>query len=252
MAEPALPTLLRRLLAAAAGLLCLQFAPAASAAPFEDSMAQRVLACTGCHGAQGRSAPDGYYPRIAGKPAGYLLQQLQHFRDGRRRYQPMQRLLGNLDDHYLAQIAEHFAALDLPYPGLVVAHDTPPQQLAAGRQLVEDGDAARQIPACTACHGEQLGGVAPAIPGLLGLPVDYLNGQLGAWRSGSRRAAEPDCMAAITRRLTAADIAAVSRWLAAQPVPARYKPLASADGLPTGLPIDCGSTAAQLPDGVRQ
>ena len=30
------------------------------------------LACTGCHGAEGRAASDGYYPRIAGKPAGYL------------------------------------------------------------------------------------------------------------------------------------------------------------------------------------
>ena len=33
------------------------------------------------------------------------------------------------------------------------------------------------------------------VPGLLGLPRDYLNGQLGAWRSGQRRAVEPDCMA---------------------------------------------------------
>ncbi|HEY8707095.1 MAG TPA: cytochrome C, partial [Burkholderiaceae bacterium] len=36
----------------------------------ENTMAQRVQACTGCHGPQGRAASDGYYPRIAGKPAG--------------------------------------------------------------------------------------------------------------------------------------------------------------------------------------
>lgn len=58
----------------------------ARAAPFEDTMAQRMLACTGCHGAQGRAAPDGYYPRLAGKPAAYLFDQLLAFRDGRRRY----------------------------------------------------------------------------------------------------------------------------------------------------------------------
>ena len=40
-------------------------------------MAQRVLACTGCHGPEGRAAADGYYPRIAGKPAGYLFNQLR-------------------------------------------------------------------------------------------------------------------------------------------------------------------------------
>ena len=81
-----------------------------SAAPFEDTMAQRVLACTGCHGAQGRAAPDGYYPRIAGKPAGYLYNQLLNFRDGRRHYALMNGLLAPLNDAYLREIAEHFAS----------------------------------------------------------------------------------------------------------------------------------------------
>ncbi len=39
-------------------------------------------------------------------------------------------------------------------------------------------------------------GRAPFIPGLLGLPRDYLNAQLGAWRNGQRHASPPDCMAA--------------------------------------------------------
>ena len=52
-------------------------ASGAHAAPrVEDTLAQRLQACTGCHGAQGRAASDGYYPRIAGKPAGYLYNQL--------------------------------------------------------------------------------------------------------------------------------------------------------------------------------
>ena len=37
-----------------------------------DSIARRAAACTGCHGKEGRAAADGFYPRIAGKPAGYL------------------------------------------------------------------------------------------------------------------------------------------------------------------------------------
>ena len=54
------------------------------ARPVEDTMAQRTLACTACHGEQGRAGPDGYYPRLAGKPAGYLYNQLVNFREGRR------------------------------------------------------------------------------------------------------------------------------------------------------------------------
>ena len=57
---------------------------AMAAAPFEDTMAQRTLACTACHRPQGRAAADGYYPRLAGKPAGHLYNQLLNFWEKRR------------------------------------------------------------------------------------------------------------------------------------------------------------------------
>jgi cytochrome c553 len=112
--------------------------------------------------------------------------------------------------------------------------------LARGRALVLEGDRARQVPACVACHGAALTGVQPALPGLVGLPRDYLNAQLGAWRTGQRRALAPDCMARIARALAPQDIAAVSQWLAAQPVPAPAKPAAA---LPAPMPLDCGGVA---------
>ena len=65
-------------------------------AKFEDTIAQRTLACTTCHGKEGRAGPDGYYPRIAGKPAGYLYNQLINRRDGRRHYALMAGLLDPL------------------------------------------------------------------------------------------------------------------------------------------------------------
>lgn len=209
---------------------------AATAAPrVEDSLAQRALACTLCHGQDGRAAADGYYPRLAGKPQGYLHQQLLAFRDGRRQYGPMSELIAPLSDAYLHELAGYFAALDLPY--------APPQptrlpqaELARAQALLFKGDPARKLPACAACHGQTLAGANPFIPGLLGLPRDYLNGQLGAWRSGQRRAAEPDCMAQIVRQLQPAEINAISHWLAAQPVPPGYKPAAR---MPTELPLKC-------------
>jgi cytochrome c553 len=202
----------------------------------EDTMAQRVEACTGCHGRQGRAASDGYYPRIAGKPAGYLYQQLLAFRDGRRRYAPMTALLDPLSDDYLREIAEHFAALDLPHAAPQPA-TAPQATLARGRELALRGDAARKIPACVQCHGERLTGVAPALPGLVGLPRDYVVAQLGAWRSGNRRARAPDCMARVAQRLAPDDIGALSHWLAAQPVPGGGRP---ATALPAPLPLSCG------------
>jgi cytochrome c553 len=78
----------------------------------------------------------------------------------------------------------------------------------------------------------------PAVPGLLGLPRDYLIGQLGAWRTGGRRAVTPDCMAQISHLLTPGDIGAVAAWLAAQPVPAGHRPEA-ASAAPA--PLACGA-----------
>lgn len=51
-----------------------------------DTLAQRVLACAACHGKEERATIAGYFPRIAGKPAGYLYNQLINFLEGRRQY----------------------------------------------------------------------------------------------------------------------------------------------------------------------
>ena len=230
-------------LALAAGLTVLAAPISLRAAGFEDSMAQRVLACTGCHGREGRAAADGYYPRIAGKPAGYLYNQLLAFRDGRRHYELMNGLLAPLGDNYLREIAEHFAALDLPWPAPAAATETEAVR-ARGEALVRRGDTARGLPACTACHGEAMTGLAPAIPGLVGLPRDYLNAQLGAWKAGKRQALAPDCMARIAARLEAADIVAVSAWLAAQTVPPHATALAAAANEAVALPLACGGISA--------
>lgn len=201
-----------------------------------DTIAQRVAACTVCHGKEGRAGSDGYYPRLAGKPAGYLYNQLVNFRDGKRTYPVMTAMLDNMSDAYLREIAQYFADQHPPYP--------PPQptqattaELERGRQLVHEGDKAKGIPACIACHGTKLTGTAPAIPGLIGLPRDYLLGQIGAWKIGTRHAAQPDCMAHIVQKMSSADISAATAWLAEQHVPADASP---APRLTVKLPLECG------------
>lgn len=225
----------------AVGVLVLFWGGLAAAAPpvprFEDSLAQRVQACTTCHGEHGRAGPDGYYPRIAGKPAGYLYNQLKHFQSGQRRHALMAAMVDPLSDAYLWEIAQHFAAQHPPYPPAPASRATA-AQLQRGEQLALRGDSARQVPACAACHGPQLMGALPATPGLLGLPPDYVNAQLGAWQNGSRRAHAPDCMADIARQLPASDVAAVSAWLATQTVPPRAAPVAASAIQP---PLRCGS-----------
>lgn len=219
----------------------------AGAAPFKDTMAQRMLACTGCHGKDGRAVGNVYFPRIAGKPAGYLYNQLRNFRDGRRSSELMSGMVALLSDAYLQEIAQYFAALDLPYPPPGPSTPSQPQAELA-HSLVHQGDARRELAACTDCHGAALTGVLPHVPGLLGLPRDYINAQLGAWKTGQRHAGEPDCMALVARALTAGEVAAVSTWLSTQPLPANTHAVAA-----TTLPASnasrpvCGS-APELKD----
>lgn len=208
-----------------------------------DTIAERVTACTACHGNQGRAGSDGFYPRIAGKPAGYLYNQLINFREGRRQYPLMIYMVDHLSDAYLREMANYFSGLHPPYAAPQPVTATP-AALERGRQLAQVGDKARNLPACSACHGANLTGVVPAIPGLLGLPRDYVSAQFGAWKTGARRATAPDCMAQITRRLTVDDISAVADWLAAQPIPAPPANAAPAAARTAALPLACGSAPA--------
>src|SRR5581483_7839441 len=169
-----------------------------SLAQDDHAIQDRVVPCATCHGKQGHSQADEYFPSIAGKPAGYL-------------QQPM-------------AVAE---------PRTIGSEQT----LAQGRAIVERGDPSRGVPACQGCHGESLTGAQPSIPGLVGLPVEYLQAQLGAWRSGVRKARDPDCMAEIATKLSDAELQAATAWIASRPTLASYRP---SERAPDPLPLRCG------------
>jgi cytochrome c553 len=228
--------LLRRSVAAAA-MAAMSAAMAGTPQAIPDTLAQRMQPCTACHGKEGRPTQQGYFPRIAGKPAGYLYNQLDNFRSGRRAYPTMTYFVEQMSDDYLHEIADHFASLDLAYapPQTVGA---PADEIAHGEQLVRQGDAAHGVPACVQCHGTAMTGVLPAIPGLLGLSRGYLVEQFGAWRTGQRKALAPDCMAKVATMLSPADISAVATWLSSQAV---ALPPAAASTLARPLPLACGS-----------
>ncbi len=205
------------------------------------TLAQRVQPCTACHGARGYATNAGYYPRIAGKPTGYLVNQMVNFRAGRRHFPMMVYFMGLQDEASMRQMAQYFATQQIAYP--------PPESpqvdaslLERGRQLATQGDPSLRIAACTACHGTQLLGVEPNVPGLLGVSQDYLMGQLGAWRNGSRTAMAPDCMAQIARRLRPQDLPAVTAWLASQTVPDGAQAQTAFAQPP---PLQCGSIESQ-------
>jgi cytochrome c553 len=219
------------------GPLHAQSAPEATKAPLPEDMAGRVQACAPCHGAQGQGTANPYFPRLSGKPAGYLYNQLIAFQEGRRRYAPMNYLLEFQTTIYLGQMASWFAAQHPPPPPRTVV-SVSDAVLAHGQALAAHGAPDRGIPPCSGCHGPGLTGMEPAIPGLIGLNTQYITAQLGAWRYGTRTAAEPDCMQLVAAHLTEDDVAAVAAWLASRPVPLDAIPVPAGTLL---MPLRCGS-----------
>jgi cytochrome c553 len=217
------------------------FAASAQGPSFKDDMAERTRACSACHGEQGRAGPDGYYPRLAGKPAGYLFNQLKNFQEGRRHYNLMTRLVDPLSDAYLQEMAAYFSQLKLPYPPAAQpAQRVSDRLLKIGQQWALEGDPQQGIPACNTCHGKQLTGVQPHVPGLLGLPLDYLNAQLGAWQTQQRKATAPDCMRHVVQQLRSEDLVAVATWLSTQNIPMNSAPALKISE-PLAAPWRCGS-----------
>ncbi len=202
-----------------------------------DTMAARVLACAPCHGAAGEGTSSDYFPRLSGKPAGYLYNQLLAFRDGRRKYAPMNYLLEFLPDPFLKAMADYYAAERPPFPKPAIPVVSK-ALLARGEALALHGDPERALPACAACHGPTFTGMEPAIPGLLGLRPNYISAQLGAWRYGTRTAAAPDCMQIVAGHLTEDDVKGLAAWLSSRPAPSNPAPAAHGTHAP---PLPCGS-----------
>jgi len=219
--------------------LLLSLGSVSHAAPPESAdLTERLAACNACHGAKGEGMTGSvYYPHLAGKPAQYLFRQLRAFRDGGRNYPQMGWLMCNMDDAYLQAIAQHFAAMPPRTRAPGAAAGTVDAALAQrARQLIEHGDATRGIPACSACHGTDLAGLEPAIPGLVGLPEEYVVAQFGGWRTGVRTAQAPDCMAGIARALDPGEIRAIAAWLSVQAHDEPQRPAVAGSFVP---PLAC-------------
>lgn len=203
-----------------------------------DTIEQRVVACTSCHGAHGTGSPDSTSgPRIAGQPAAYLALQLKYFQSGQRKHESMQYITQSLTPAYAREIAEYFASQSMP-DSTVTALARADEVTQRGAEVVLKGDPSRGVPPCASCHGSRLTGRQPLIPGLTDLSYKYLSAQFAQWRSHSRAADRPYCMSVVANRMSEAEIDAAARWLADRR-PADVPPAQGSIGNDQPLPEWC-------------
>ncbi len=191
----------------------------AAAAPRGDPVAGREKAdserCLECHGGNGEGqgfsvGADGKFAKLGGQYPEYIIKQIQDFRSGKRRHEFMKMMATGISDADLADIAAYFATLP-PMPAAAKPAQSP--QHAMAQQLYAQGDPARQLPACVACHGEGGKGTAGAGPVIGGQGLRYLEQQLHDWRNGSRNNSAGGVMNQLAAPLSDAEIEALARFV---------------------------------------
>lgn len=149
---------------------------AVAAEPATSMLAKSLSTCASCHGEAGEGAAG--MPRLAGQSAEYLKASLDAYAEGQRASGLMQPIAAGLTEDTRQALARQYAAA-APATG-----DLP--SVSKGQQLVSEGDAAKGIPPCMACHGGGSELRNPRYPLLAGQPRDYLAQQLRLFRSGQR------------------------------------------------------------------
>jgi cytochrome c553 len=195
------------LMAAVSSMASEPTAPAAAAKP--DAAKGEVIVtqvCSACHTADGsRGTPAN--PILAGQHPEYLVKQLEQFKKGERKNAIMQGLAATLSADDMRNVAAFYAGKQAK-PGFAKQKAL----VETGEKIYRGGIAAKNVPACAACHGPAGAGMPVQYPRLGGQHADYTESQLTTFRSGAR--ANNAQMMAIAARLSDTEIKAVSDYIA--------------------------------------
>jgi alcohol dehydrogenase (cytochrome c)/quinohemoprotein ethanol dehydrogenase len=165
-------------------------------------------ACAQCHAFNGVSDATGAFPRLSGQSGDYLAKQLLDFASGVRASAIMTPIAKAMSSVDIADVAAYYAGVEAPFLPL---KQPPPELVKRGEELAKIGSAARQIPACDACHGSEGVGEPPTIPYLGGQYAHYIVFALQMWQEGFRTNS-PDAMALFAKRLDDQDMTAVAAY----------------------------------------
>lgn len=232
--------------------------------------ATKAGTCAACHGLDGNPT-DPQYPRLAGQSERYIAHQIALFKSGERNTgmaAAMKPFADALSDQDARDLGAYFATQK---SGAGVADDSPiasgvnkgKKFFEVGEQLFRNGDKARGIPACMACHGPSgAGNPGPAYPHIAGQQAAYSQRRLEEYRAGTTTQKDPhlfNIMATVAKQLSDEEIGSLSSYLqglheraddvaaADAPAPAVAAPAASAPAAPAPAAPAPAATPAAAP-----
>lgn len=174
--------------------------------------ARNIVSCASCHGPGGNSA-GAANPKLAGQHADYLAKELHNFRskDGKARPERISPVMNAqaqpLTDEDIRNISGYLAAQTIK-PAFAKNKET----VELGQKIYRGGIAAKNVPACAACHSPNGAGLPSQYPRIGGQFPEYTALQLQHFRSGER--SNNPAMNAIAARMSDKEIQAVSDYIA--------------------------------------
>lgn len=176
------------------------------------TLAQQV--CSNCHGLTGNSVSPNF-PNLAGQVEAYSIAQLNGFKSHDRQdpagFEYMWGLSRSLTDEQIKGLAAYYAQqapVKQPIEGAT-------SQVEAGKAIFEMGLSAKNVPACSSCHGAEGLGNAP-FPRIAGQHADYVVKQLIVFQRTDERP-EGSIMKTVAHELTRQDIENVAAYVQAMP-----------------------------------
>jgi cytochrome c553 len=170
---------------------------------------QKSATCAACHGPDGNSS-NPEWPVLAGQHPRYIVEQLKAYKSGARRNAVMQGQVAKLSEQDMKDLAAFYA-------------EQAPKQRTASEEAVEiaqplwrGGDAERDLPACTGCHGPAgIGNAGAAYPRISAQHPKYTAAQLRAYRAGERgQGTRGQMMQHVAAELTDEEIEALASYVA--------------------------------------
>lgn len=167
----------------------------------------KSAACAACHGPDGNSiAPN--FPNLAGQHADYMVKQLKEYKSGERQNATMNGMAAALSEQDMADISAYYASQTAKVGQ--AAQD----KVALGETIYRAGNAASGVAACAACHGPAGNGNPMAnFPSLSGQHAEYTATQLNYFRAGERANDAGAMMRGVAKKMTDAEIEAVSQYI---------------------------------------
>jgi cytochrome c553 len=202
---------MKNIIAIAMGALLASGTGIALAQSHQDAKTLATDVCSACHGPQGHSISP-VFPRLAGQQPGYIIVQLDAFRNHTRADPNAQAYMwgmsSQLSDETIKELANYYASQK---PNRGQAGD--PALMAEGKKIFTQGIAAQNVQACEICHRPDAEGTG-AFPRLAGQHADYLLAQLQGFQSGTRSNAP--IMQNVVRNMTPEQLKAAATYAASK------------------------------------